>query len=88
VVGPFVVQEPFAVAALAASVTVANAAIAEESSELVLMLGESLQTTEAVGQYLRSLVIIAEAEVKYGVPELDIAAAVVAAEIGVEMAHH
>ena len=41
----------------------------------MLMLGESLQTTEAVGQYLRSLVITAEAEVKYGVPELDIAAA-------------
>ena len=52
-------------------VTVANAAVVEEFSELVLMLGESLRTTEAVGQYLRSLVITAEAEVKYGVPELD-----------------
>ena len=39
------------------------------------MLGESLRTTEAVGQYLRSLVITAVAEVKYGVPELDIVVA-------------
>lgn len=67
----------FAVVALAAFVTAANAAIAVESLAPVPMLDASHLTTEVVALCLRSQETAAEAEVKYVERELDTVVAAV-----------
>lgn len=92
-VAPFaVVLETFVVAVLAAFEAFANAEVAEESLEPVPMLDGSHLPIEVAAQYLRSLVTVVEAEVKYeaGVLVLGTVAAV-AEGIAVEVhrqGHH